>query len=339
MILWFAAMVASAADLRPVREGDTVESIAAQLGDPGLAQTIRGLNALQPGAQPTIGTLLQMPDPTGTWGEQQAFLIALTGAGTFTDPSGSSAPAQTWAPVPSGTTVCTGASSFATLRLASTCDETGQVSDDIQLNPETCVSVDAAISSSAGRSSVLTVTRGSVSVSPVPNGQGHVTVVTTAGVTTGAKGGFRVTVEEDAARTEALYAEVAVQGAGAEVKVDRGQGSRVKEGEVPSDPVDLLETGPLLAPEPGAPLMRPAFLWKPVRGALGYRFEIATSVDFRELLFQEDVEHSTFVPPVLMLPTERIARMYWRVASFDRFGFLGVPTDPRQLTLPARVAP
>lgn len=339
MILWFAAMVASAADIRPVREGDTVESIAAQLGDAALAETIRTLNALKPGDQPTIGTLLQMPDPAGTWGEQQAFLIALSGDGTFTDVKGTNVPAQTWTPVPSGTTVCTGTNAFATLRLASTCDETGQVSDDIQLNPETCLSIDAAISSSAGRSSVLTVTRGSVAVSQVPDGQGHVTVVTTAGITTGAKGGFRVTVEENAARTEALYAEVAVQGAGAEVKVDRGQGSRVKEGEVPSDPIDLLETGPLLTPDPGAPLMRPAFLWEPVRGALGYRFEIATSVDFRELLFQEDVEHSTFVPPVLMLPTERINRMYWRVASFDRFGFLGVPTEPRELTLPARIAP
>lgn len=324
--------LAMAADLRPVRAGQTVESLAE--GDPRLADQIRALNGLAPGAQPAVGDLIELPAPPGPHGEQLAFLIALVGTGTFTDPAGVPEPAVPWVPIPAGTTVCTGADSFGTLRLASTCNADGSASDDVLLHPETCVAVDAAFSSEVRRSTVIRVTRGSVAVQPAPSALGHVTVITPSGTTTGEQGGYRVTIEPSAARTEALTAPVAVQGAGQEVALAAGQGSRVATGQPPSAPVDLLVTTTLGSPAPGAPLRKPEFSWPPVADALGYRLEIARSAEFLELVFQEDVPAPRYLAPLLMLPLDGGSRLHWRVAAFDRLGFLGPPTEPRLLRVP-----
>lgn len=323
---------ALAADLRPVRLGDTVESLAD--GDSARAARIRELNGLAPGAQPAIGTIVEIPPPDGDHGEQQAFLVALTGDATFTPGGRAAEPAVAWQPIEAGTLVCTGGGAFATLRLASTCNEDGSASDDILLQSETCVAVDAAFSATERRSTLVRLTRGSVNVQAAPTAEGHVTIVTPSGITTGTRGGYRVTVEDAAARTEALLAPAAVQGAGKEVALQPGQGSRVKTGEAPSDPVDLLVTKTLGKPGPGEPLRRPEFSWTPVPGALGYRLEIAKDLWFRDLIFQEDVPDPTWVAPVLMLPYGGRTTLHWRVASFDRLGFLGRPTPSRALRVP-----
>ncbi|MEZ4323333.1 MAG: hypothetical protein R3F61_38065, partial [Myxococcota bacterium] len=155
-----------------------------------------------------------------------------------------------------------------------------------------------------------------------------------SGVTTGTSGGYRVTIEPSAARTEALYADVAVSGAGSEVALAPGQGSRVSVGQAPSPPVDLLVTGALRKPPDATPLLRPSFGWDAVDTALGYRLEIALDPGFVQVVFAEDVPGNRFDASVLMLPYDRVDALHWHVASFDRFGFLGVPSDPRTVKLP-----
>ncbi|MCB9674118.1 MAG: hypothetical protein H6737_03325 [Alphaproteobacteria bacterium] len=326
-------LAAFAADVRPVRAGDTIESLAAALGDPALAPTLRELNGLAPGEQPPIGTLIEVPPPDGPHGEQKAFLVALRGGATVTPPGGKPRAVGTFEALEAGSTVCTGDPGFATLRLASTCNDDGSLTDDVLLSGSTCVTVDSAFSTATARSTVLRVTKGSVRVQ-VSEAGGHVTVVTPSGVTTGAAGGYRVTVETEAARTEALYADVAVQGAGKEVALAAGQGSRVKTGEVPSDPVDLLVTGALRKPPDATPLVRPSFGWDTVDGALGYRIEIALDEAFGDVAYAEDVPDARYDTRILMLPYDRGDRAWWRVAAFDRFGFLGVPSQARTIRLP-----
>ena len=335
MIALFALLAAFADELRPVRAGDTVESIAAARGDATLAAEIRKLNGLGPTEQPVIGSILQLPAPPGHHSDQEAFLIALNGQGTFTT-NGVEVPADTWKPIPNQTVVCTGRNSTATLRLASTCNDTGDATDDIVMNPETCLTVQGSFSSVAGRSTVVQVTRGAVSVASTKDTDGQVTIVTPSGVTTGT-GGYRVTIEEQAARTEAITAPVAVSGSGVEVAVGQGQGSRVRTGEVPMEPVDLLPPGILLKPEDGERLRRLLFTWQTAPEAFAYRLELSTNRTFSDVLYIEDLAETQYRPGLLLLPTNGPTRLHWRIAAFDRLGFLGMPSDTRTFLLPTSV--
>jgi hypothetical protein len=150
-------------------------------------------------------------------------------------------------------------------------------------------------------------------------------------------GGYRVTVEDQAARAEALTATVALQGAGAEVAVAAGQGARVRTGEAPSDPVDLLLPGPLLRPEEVQVLQRVEFGWTSVDGALGYRFEVGDGTSFNAVVLAEDLGTPEYAPVIEMLPWPTDGSLYWRVSSFDRFGFQRIPSDARSMRLPTGV--
>lgn len=331
LALLFTARAATTA--LPVHPGDTVESVAVDLGDPTLAPSIRELNGLGPGEQPEVGTLLRVPDP-GVLGEQQAFLIASGGEVTRTDPGSSPTPLDLFEPVPNGASICTGSDGRATVRLASTCTLDGNASDDLVLQPSTCIVVDVATSSVEARHTVFRVEQGSVAVLSQDDGRGHVTVLTPSGMTSGPSGGFRVTLEDAASRTETLDGVATVAGSGAEVALKEGQGSRVKEGQAPSEPVDLLRLDTLESPEDGAPLLRPDFRWGALPEALGYRFEIGSLPTFVEVIYQEDVPEPAHTPLTLMLPYDQLDAVHWRVAAFDRFGFLGVPSSPRRLAFP-----
>ncbi len=333
MIVIFAWAALAAETMRPVHTGDTVESMAEELGDPQLAAGIRELNGLAPGEQPTVGTLIRLPDPR-VLGQQKAFLISKNGEVTVRDPGGAVAQAELFVPIEFGWTLCTGEEGRATVRLASTCNDDGDASDDLVMLPSTCLVVDSATSSKEGRASVIRVTKGSVGVLSQLDARGHINIVTPTGLTSSPVGGFRVTIEEDAARTETLEGTAKVAGAGAEVSLEPGQGSRVKAGETPSPPVDLLRVDTLLAPEAGALLRRPAFAWEAVDGAMGYRLEIGADEAFRELFYQEDTPGPQHAPQTLMLPYNQLDAVMWRVAAFDRFGFLGVPSEARALRFP-----
>jgi hypothetical protein len=326
-----------AAEYRVVRLGDSVESIAQQLGEPELAADIRSLNQLGGDAQPAIGSLIELPvRPGPPLVEQEGAVLHAQGEVTVRRAGQEPAPATAGLELPQGSTVCTGPESFATLRLARSSGSLDH--DDVNLLAETCLTLVSATSRATERSSVLRVESGSIAIRAADELPGTVVVETESGITTGSGGGFRVSREADATRTEALTAPVAVLGAGQEVAVGAGQGSRTVTGEAPSPPVDLLLATVPQRPQINQPLRRPDFGWTEVDGALGYRVEIASSADFAQLVLVDSVPETSWAPQLLFLPI-RVEGLWWRVAAFDRVGFLGFPSEPRELLLPTGVGP
>lgn len=326
-----------AAEYRVVHLGDSVESIADTLGEPTLAAEIRALNRIEPAAQPAIGALLELPArPSEPMLERSGMVITLRGEVEVALPESRVLVATAGLELPPGATVCTGADSYATIRLAKVTQ--GLAHDDVNLLAETCLTLVSAVATTQERSSVIRVERGSVAVRAADHGHGTVVVETESGITAGQGGGFRVTREEGSTRTEALEAPVAVMGAGEQVDLRAGQGSRVRSGEAPSAPVDLLGPGSPVRPQLGEPLRRPDFVWTAVDGALGYRVEIAAASDFSAIVHVESVPDPSWMPALLFLPY-RVEGLYWRVSSFDRVGFQGPPSDPRQLVVPPGVGP
>jgi hypothetical protein len=329
-VILLLVALASAEDHHVVRPGESLASIAAAAGvDPA---RVAADNGLTPGTEPAVGTILRLPGDTGG----NAMVLALSGSGTVTLPGGAPTPLAEGIPLPPGARVCTNTNSFATLRLATRTDT--HAHDEVSLLAGTCLTLDALAASGDTRASLVSMTTGSVAVRSADDGRGEVTVQTGAGVTTGEGGGFRVTVEAGAARTEALVHDVAVLGAGAEVDVPAGNGSRVRNGAAPTAPVPLLPPGGPTAPDDGATLLRPDFAWTPVDRALGYRIEVATDPGFADIVLVEDVASPAFRPDTLFLPY-RVPGLWWRVSSFDRTGFLGAPSSPRRAVPPVGIGP
>jgi hypothetical protein len=321
--------LAHAGELHVVGSGETVESIAARLGDATLAQAIRARNGLAPGAQPKVGDALQLPDvPSGT--DQPAEVLAFQGVGTLRGTDGRTFPLVVGALLPPGAEVCTGDESFATLRLASTpgCGD----EDDMTLLPRTCVTIAGNHAAPGRRSSVVDVRSGSVTVRDGAQ-RGLVVVRTPSGATRGAQGGFRVAVEAAAMRAEAVSRGVDVQGAGVERPLAAGYGARTPSGAAPGDPVALLPAPGPTAPAPDARLDVPDFAWTTVDRALGYRVELAIDPDFSQLVRRAEVARPAWEPTTLFLPY-RVPSLYWRVVGFDRLGFEGIPSQGRRARFP-----
>ncbi len=331
MILLVAGF-ALALDHHVVRNNDTLARVAKRHGVDVVA--LRALNGLDATEEPAPGTVLFLP---GTEAETPAAsVIAVSGGVTASPPGQPTAPLALGADLPAGTLVCTDADGFATLRLATA--RRTRAHDEISLIGGTCLTLDAAWATPDDHASVVSVRTGSVSVRAGGSGEGALTVRTDAGVATADTGDFRVTVEDGAARTEAIEGEVSVVGAGGEVAVQSGFGTRIRKGEAPVAPVELLRVGLAQRPNEDEPLRRPDFRWATVERALGYRIEIAASPDFSDIVFSEDVGAPPWRPDTLFLPF-RGAGLWWRVAAFDRTGFLGLPSAPRRLTLPPGVGP
>ena len=321
-----------AGELRVVRSGDSVESLAQALGDAGLAAQIRADNGIAAGAQPAIGDVLTLPDRADTIA-QPAQIVALTGSGTVQAQGSIAVQAAEGMFVPANSEICTGTDSFATVRLAAApgcADE-----DDVTLLPETCLTVDGNQARPDSRTSVVSVRTGSIAVKE-NQGDGRVAVRTQAGVTTGDNGGFRVAVEESATRTEAVTGQVAVIGAGSELDVPSGFGVRTEIGEGPGALVKLLPPSTPTAPDNRERLLVPNFAWTPVERALGYRVELATDPEFTRLVRRVEVGRASWTPSQLFLPY-LIPALHWRVVSFDRLGFEGIPSKARELRFPRGV--
>lgn len=333
MILLLAGL-AAALDHHVVRPGETVTKIANRRDVDVVA--LRTLNGLAPDQEPTAGTVLRLPGVVDE-GEPAATVLALWGSGTVT-PTGRPAEGLTLgATLPADALVCTGPGGFATLRLATA--KRTRAHDEITLLGGTCLTLDETWSDPDDHASVISVRRGSVSVRASDPGSGAVTVRTAAGVSTSDTGGFRVTVEDEGvARTEALEGDVSVLGGGKEVALAAGSGTRVKKGEAPAAPIELLEPGLPREPADGAALRRPDFRWTTVDRALGYRIEISTSPTFEDIVYAEDVGAPPWRPDTLFLPA-RVTELWWRIASFDRTGFVGPASPPRRVALPPGVGP
>jgi LysM repeat protein len=315
-----------------IRGDDTLQSIAAAWSTD--VPTLQRLNGLVGASLPAPGAVLLVPDRPGS-ASVPAVLASVTGTLDATDPSGKPVVAQIGAALAPGSVVCTGADSYATVRLAAT---RAGGHDDVSLDASTCLKVVASTGAAAGRQSRLDLRSGSVSVR-AGDSPGEVTVATPGGLATGAQGGFRVHVEPSRkTRLEAIGGAVAAIGAGREVLVAKGFGTRVAEGRAPEAPVRLPEPGQPSYPDDGTALLDPVFAWTPAERALGYRLEFSSAPDFSELVAAEDVPKAAYTPELLFLPF-RVRGLWWRVASFDRAGFLGPPSEPRSLTFPAGVGP
>ena len=300
----------------------------------GLSEaTLRDLNGLIPGVEPAVGTALLLPE-TEQLQAKKARVLSVTGSGRITSSAGEEIPLACGAWMDPGTTICTSVESFATIRLAE--DEDGSVYDDVRVSSSTCVTIVTSTVTADGRNSLLNISEGSISVSASEADNGVVTVQTPTSLTTGTQGDFRVTIEEDAARTEALEeAVVSVFAEGVEVELTEQQGTRAESGEAPISPVTLLDTGFLIRPDNDAVLVWPDFTWTPVDRALGYRVQISSSPDFARILHQEDVPYPEWRPDFLLLPVD-VSSLWWRVTSFDRLGFESPPSNPRRLQVPGK---
>jgi hypothetical protein len=265
-----------------------------------------------------------------------AALSTIEGTGTAKIGASPPVPLDVGMDLPVGTQVCIEAASHATIRLAY--DPVTFRHDDVQLSPGTCLVIAATSVVKGARSSTVRVDQGSVSFRVIEDAPGAVTVITPSGVTEGQRGGFRVTIEDEASRTEALYEQVVVIGAGQELVVDAGFGSRVRAGQSPDPAVALLPAGTPIAPVAGPPLRRPEFEWTPVDRALGYRVEFSATEDFSEMVLVEEADGTPWAPEVLFLPF-RVQGLWWRVTAFDRTGFAGLPSDGWYLAFPSGVGP
>lgn len=325
--------VAAAFEKRPVGVGDTVEAIAASLGDPSLADEIRARNGIAAGAQPAFGQVLTLPPPAGPHADQQTFLFSVTGEVTAAEPWGAPARVATFRALPIGSTICTAEASHAALRTASSCSDGAVEVDDVVLDENTCVVIESAFASVFGRSTLIRVTRGSITVAPT-EGPDRVSVRTESGITTGASGGFRVHVERTAMRTEAVTGAVSVLGATRQLDLAARTGSRVPLGGDPTPAVDLLPPPDPRAPGAGDVLLRPRFAWSEVPEAFGYRMEIASNRLFTAVVYAETVDGPEHLAARLMLPETSTERWFWEVVAVDRLGFLGLPSPARPFTRP-----
>lgn len=330
--LLLLALSAVAGEHHVVRSGESIDSIAASLGNPTLAKELRNLNGLADGDEPAAGTVLTLPDLGGL--EQPGQVLALVGEGTMRAPGGTAEPLVEGAFLIVGSQVCTGVDSFATVRLTSVPNCADE--DDVTMLPGTCLTLEANRARQATRSSVVSLSSGALAVRKSAAG-GNVSVRTPSGLTTGDDGGFRVAVEESSTRSEAVFGDVAVLAQGTEKEVPQGFGVRTPTGEVPGELVELLPPGTPVAPAPEARLVVPDFAWTPVDRALGYRVELATDDEFTRLVRRTKVGRNTWLPTQLFLPYDT-PRLYWRVVPFDRLGFEGIPSEPRAVLFPRGVA-
>ncbi|MCK6503762.1 hypothetical protein L6R53_10240 [Myxococcota bacterium] len=258
-----------------------------------------------------------------------AVIVSLSGQAWVQVPGGAPTAVDRCATVPAGATICTAPDAFAAVRLAPSPDDAG--ADDVVLLGGTCLDV---LATAIDRARV-NVSRGGVTISPSRDG-GLVEVATRDGVTAGREGGFRVTLEEVATRTEAVTGRVQLQGDGGVLDLPAGKGSRMRPGRAPDAPTDLLLPQALLHPPADASLRRPDFAWTAVPGSTGYHLQLAADPAFLDIVEAVDVGPPQWQPDFLFSPTE-IAGLWWRVAAYDRLGFLGVPTAGWPLSLPAGV--
>jgi murein DD-endopeptidase MepM/ murein hydrolase activator NlpD len=319
---------ASAAEHTLVEPGEDLAAVAARVGV-SAADLVRE-NALAPGAALQPGQLLDVPGAGD--GGPAAAVLAWFGPAVATPPGGAPVPVQDGMRLALGTVVCTEAGGDATVRLAVAAG--GRVHDDVTLLPETCLEINATSARPGRRTSLLTLARGSVTVQEAEDGggAGTVTVQTRAGVTSG-EGGFRVHVEEEATRTEALARPLLVAGGGRALRLQAGEGSRTRVGEGPGAPVKLLRPGAPTAPPNQAALRRPDFAWRPVDGNLGYLVEVSSTPRFDNIVLAEEVPDPPWLPEALLVPY-RVPGLWWRVTAYDSLGFLGLPSAARGLQVP-----
>lgn len=335
MILLLCSL-ALAGEVRAVHTGDTVESLATDLGDIGLASRIRELNGLASDAQPEIGQLLELPPAEEPGENRPGLVLSLTGRGSLREPGGPSRPLVVGQRLELGSTVCVEEDSFATLRLAPALQS--HLHDDISLQPGTCVVLSASFARPGRRASLVQLERGELEVARAPGDLGRVVVRAARAITAGRAGGYRVALEPDATRHEALSEPTSVISEGVEVLLQPGEALRTPFEEAPGPRSTLLRSSGLLHPADGSELRRAEFAWSPVDRALAYRIQLSSSEDFHRIVSQTELPEPRWSPELLFLPY-RVPALWWRVSPVDRSGFVGLPSEPRVMRYPPGVGP
>ena len=315
-----------------VRPGEDLDSIARAHDTP--PADIRDLNGLDASDSIPVGAILSL---SGAKPDVAAAVCGLTGTAVVFDPSRQQALAVKGQELIAGSEVCTATDSFATVCMAR--DRDGFDHDTVTMYPNTCLTVESSFSGDTRRSSLLSMSKGQVSIGNGPGRKsGDLTVTTRDGVISGDKGGYRVAIEDSGTRTEAFEQSTRVIGAGVEVTLAVGQGNRVRVGEAPTSPISILVAGELTTPEESIPLKRPIFSWVAADRAVGYRIELAASPDFVDIVYMKQVGQNEWRPEMLMLPY-RVPGLWWRVSKVDRLGFVGTPSAGRSIVFPQGVGP
>lgn len=367
MMTWLLTLsLAHAAGSHVVVAGETVESIARSLGDVGLADDLREQNGLLDGAQPSIGTVLTLPSTVRGSGCEPSRVVEHQGP-LYLRTAADSTPAPTSAPAldresASGLTpisgrrvlnlgdeICTGAAGvdgetadgFARVELS--VPPAAGARDVITLLPGTCVTITAVDRVRNARTSLVDLTRGAIVVEhqPVP---GDV-IVRTGGadpagsaVTYGRRGGFRVAVEPDAARTEAIGADVSTTAQGVEVMLAEGFGGRTTFGEAPGDPHALPLAPRLVLPADRSALVVPEFRALPSLRATTYVLRVALAEAADLPVFALELLTPRYAP---LYPDETLAlpsgsgAWSWSMTAVDAYGFEGKPSSARTFFAPA----
>ncbi len=119
--------------------------------------------------------------------------------------------------------------------------------------------------------------------------------------------------------------EIDIKAAGAQVTVKKNQATKVKPGQQPDEPHQLLPPPKIISPQPEQKLHEAQLLfsWEPVAKAGQYQLEISRSSDFLELLASDKVSGQSFQWQVL-----GSGLYFFRIKTFDQDGCPGPSSEP-----------
>lgn len=137
---------------------------------------------------------------------------------------------------------------------------------------------------------------------------------------------FRVSVDEDdITRTEVLAGIVGVEGMGREVGLDRGEGTWVKKGKVPSPPKKLLPPPSPVDLHPLYQVLPSQFKLTPVDNAVSYRVMLSTDPAGKNVVKMSVIGISEAVLPGHL----EDGTYYCQTTSIDSDGLEGLPLHPK----------
>jgi hypothetical protein len=137
---------------------------------------------------------------------------------------------------------------------------------------------------------------------------------------------FRVSVDkDDITRTEVLEGIVGVKAMGREVRLDQGEGTRVKKGKIPGTPKILLPPPSPVDLKALYQVLPSQFKLTPVDNAVSYRVMLSTDPGFKNIVKMAVV--GTF--EAVHLEHLEDGTYYCQTRSIDNIGLEGIPLQPK----------